>query len=195
VVQFESGTILKDKYAATLPTSLYNGSVASFTVNGQLTYNGDATRPICTKNSSVSSVYLKRSSDSAIVYTTTADTVGNYVFTNVAVGNYFLDATTTINAKYGYDVTDAFVINVIGGSLSGMQATASDVNEDSFIDDTDAFIVYLSANAGNNKVTSWVAPDWLFDNVPVIISNSNVTQDFSGISSGDANGEDFIPIP
>jgi len=193
-VDFEPGTIIKDVYSATIPTNYLNGSVANFSVSGQLTYNGDATRPIGTSGSSVTTVYLKNAADSTVAYTTTTDASGNYSFISVAVGNYFLDAATTIDATLGYDQTDAFIIVGIGSTLTGLQGKAADVNEDSFASMTDGFIVYGSFSAGHVKVPAWTASDWIFEHPTVNVSTSGIVQDFGGISSGDANG-DFIPIP
>jgi len=198
VVQFESGTILKDKYAATLPTSLYNGSVASFTVSGQLTYCDHPSRTIGTKGADVTTAYLKNAADSTVAYTATTDSLGNYLFSNVAVGTYFLDAVTNIDAKWSYDVTDAYVIYGTYATLTGLKAQAANVNMSSWgADQTDAYIVYGSVNnpsGANTKVASWTAPDWIFDNVSVNVVDSNVTQNFSGICSGDANAT-FVPMP
>ena len=193
-ISFAGGTIIKDDQSVTIPTTYTNGSIANFSVSGQLTYNGDATRPICTKNSSVTTVYLKNAADSTIAYTTTADTAGNYVFSSVAVGNYFLDASSTIDTKYGYDNTDAFLIYGTGSSMTGIIWKAANVNEDNFVDNSDAFIVYGSVAGGNNRGPSWSAPEWVFENPTVTVSGSNVTQDFVGLSSGDSNG-DFVPVP
>ena len=193
-ISFAGGTIIKDDQSVTIPTTFTNGSIANFRVSGQLTYNGDASRPICTKNSSVTTVYLKNAADSTIAYTTTADTAGNYVFSSVAVGNYFLDASSTIDTKYGYDNTDAFLIYGTGSSMTGIIWKAANVNEDNFVDNSDAFIVYGSVAGGNNRGPSWSAPEWVFENPTVTVSGSNVTQDFVGLSSGDSNG-DFVPVP
>ena len=198
VVQFESGTILKDKYAATLPTSLYDGSVASFTVSGQLTYCDHPSRPIGTKGADVTTVYLKNAADSTVAYTATTDSLGNYLFSNVAVGTYFLDAVTNIDAKWSYDASDAYLIYGTYSTMTGLYAKAANVSETvSGPDQTDAYIVYGSVNnpsGANTKVAAWTAPDWIFDNVSVNVVDSNVSQNFSGICSGDANAG-FNPMP
>ncbi|MCF6341183.1 MAG: cohesin domain-containing protein [Bacteroidales bacterium] len=191
-ITFQPGTILKDVGFTTIPVNYLHGSVSSYTVSGMLSYMGDASRPIATAGSSTSTVYLKNVADSSIAYTTAADANGDYTFNNIAAGSYFLDATTTIDATWAYDVTDAFIINGIGGTLTGLQALAADVNEDGSADASDAFIVYGSVVAGNVKVSSWTAPDWFFEN-PSVTVNTDVTQNFSAICSGDANG-DFVPI-
>lgn len=194
-VAFVGGTIIKDNNSVTIPTAFTDGSVAGdVSVSGQLTYNGDAARPICTKNSSVTTVYLKNVADSSVAYTTTADTSGNFVFDAVAVGDYFLDASTTIDNKYGYDNTDAFLIYGTGGSMTGLVYKAANVNDDNFVDNSDAFIVYGSVSNGNSHVPSWVIPAWVFENPTVSITTTSVTQDFMGLSSGDVNG-DFVPVP
>jgi len=192
-IEFEPGTFVKDINSDIVPVSFYNGSVASNTVSGQLTYMGYVTRPIGTSGSSTTTVYLKYQSDSTIAYTTTTDASGNYVFENVSQGDFFLDASTTIDATLAYDMTDAFIIYGTGASLTGLKQLAADVNEIGGVDMTDAFIVYGSWQAGNVKVSSWTAPDWFFDNIAITVA-ADVSQDFSGIASGDANA-DFVPIP
>ncbi len=192
-LQFEPGTFVKDVSLAIVPVSYYHGSIASYTVSGQLTYFGDASRPIGTSGSTATMAYLKHQSDSTIAYTTTTDADGNFIFENVGNGDFFLDATTTIDATLAYDMTDAFIIYGTGASLTGLKQLAADVNEIGGVDMTDAFIVYGSWQAGNVKVSSWTAPDWFFDNIAITVA-ADVSQDFSGIASGDANA-DFVPIP
>jgi hypothetical protein len=164
-----------------------------YTMTGQLTYMGDVVRPIGTAGSSTTTVYLKNAADSTIAFTSSTDASGNYSFSDVAAGNYFLDAATDIDAQFSYDLTDVFVIFGIGNTLTGLQALAADVNEIDGVDITDAFIVYGSVIAGNVKVVAWVAPDWIFE-TPAISVSGNLIEDFSGICSGDANG-DFVPVP
>ncbi len=165
---------------------------AGYSVSGVLKYSpDDAANSIPIPNSTV---YLK-STDGLTTYgTTTTDIAGNYSFTNVAAGNYKLDASSTIDATYSYDVTDAFLVYLIGGSLTGLRAQAADVNLADGIDLTDAFLIYLSADAGFIKVIDWIAPDWYFEQPSIVIVSANVTQDFYGICSGDVNA-DFNPNP
>lgn len=179
-----------------LGSIIYNdGFVAqAYEVSGQLTYMGDGTRPIGTSGSSATTVYLKNVADSTVAYTAATDASGNYSFTEVFAGSYFLDASTTIDAQYSYDLTDAFIIYGIGGTLTGLQYLAADVNEADGVDVTDAFIVYGSYIAGNIKVGAWTAPDWFFENTVVNVTTDTPGQDFQGIAGGDANG-DWVPVP
>lgn len=187
---FEPGSIVKDVNLATYPISFNDGIIiTTFEVSGQLTYFGDAVRPIFT-----STVYLKNAADSTVAYTTTTDANGDFSFADVVNGSYFLDGATTIDATLAYDMTDAFVIFGIGGTLTGLQALASDVNDDGSVDMTDAFIVYGSFLAGNVKVGAWIAPDWFFENTVVTVNDAAVSQDFGAIASGDATAS-FVPIP
>ncbi len=194
-IEFEGGSTVDSVTLVTIPVSFIGGSIAEetlYTVSGQLTYMGDVTRPVGTSGSSTTTVLLKNAADSTIAYITNADADGNYSFSNVASGSFFIDAATTIDAKMSYDITDAYIIYGIGGTLTGLQALAADVNEDG-VDVTDAYIVYGSVQAGNVKVPAWTAPDWFFEN-PAVVVSGDVTQDFGAICSGDANG-DFVPIP
>ena len=200
-VNFIAGTTVKDKSSQTIPVSFNNGEVkdatiiVTHTVSGQLFYDGDASRPLGTAGSSATTVYLKNAADSSVAYIGSTDANGNFSISGVIDGNYFIDAATTIDATYAYDATDAFIIYGTGGSLTGLHLLAGDVNEDTFADATDAFIVYGSYGGGTYvKVGSWTAPDWFFENTSVTVSGGDVTINFSGICSGDANG-DFIPIP
>jgi len=198
-VAFAGGTIIKDNNSVTIPTAFTDGSVAGdVSVTGQLTYNGDVTRPICTKNSSVTTVYLKNVADSTIAYTTTADTIGNFVFDAVAVGDYFLDASSSISATLAYDIDDALVVyDYVNGlaTLTGLEFQAGDAAYNSLVDIDDAFVIYDAVIASNDKTgTGWTAPDWIFENPVVNVTSSSVVQDFSGIASGDATGS-FILVP
>lgn len=187
LIEFDPGCELKTNNLVTIPVTFNNGLVADFTVSGVLDYVNGLVIPNST-------VYLKAPADSSILYTTSANAFGYYEFTAVVPGSYFLDASTTTNAKWSYDQTDAFIIFGTGGSLTGLYLLAGDVNEDGSADQTDAFIVYGSVLNGNVKVGAWLAPDWIFDNIAVIVSTSNVTQNFQGICSGDADGN-FVPVP
>ncbi len=194
-IEFVGGTVLTDLDLATIPVNLINGAVSNeqfYIVDGQLTYMGDDTRPVGTAGTSTTTVYLKNVADSTVAYTASTDAYGNYTFVDVAAGSYFLDATTDIDATWAYDVTDAYVIYGIGGTLTGLQYLAADVNEDG-VDVTDAYIVYGSVTAGNVKVPAWTAPNWFFDGGIFTVSG-DVTENFSAICSGDANG-DFVPVP
>jgi len=187
---FVAGSLVTDVDLQNYPVSFNSGEIVdTWTVSGQLTYFGDAARPMFS-----STVYLKNDADDMVAYTTTTDASGNYTFTDVIAGSYYLDGATTIDATFAYDLTDAFVIFGIGGTFTGIQAQACDVNDDTSVDMTDAFIVYGSVLALNVKVPAWIADDWFFDNVAVTVSNAAVSQDFSAIASGDANG-DFVPVP
>ena len=164
----------------------------TFNVSGVLKYaEDDGGNSIPIPNSTVN----LKSTDGTITYgTTTTDTDGNFSFNNVIAGNYKLDASSTIDATYSYDLTDAFIIYLIGGDLTGLRALAADVNEVDGVDMTDAFLVYLSVDNGFIKVTDWIAPDWIFEQPAISVVNANVVQDFYGICSGDVNA-DFNPHP
>lgn len=193
-IMFDPGSIVKSVNLVTIPTTFGDGFITgSADVSGQLTYMADPSRPIATAGSSTTTVYLKNAADSTVAYTTNTDANGDYTFTGVMLGSYFLDAATDIDAQFSYDGTDSFIIYYTGGSLTGLYYIAADVNEDG-VDGTDGFIVYFSVIAGNIKVPAWTAPAWIFENPAVTVVSGNVTQDFSAICSGDANG-DFVPIP
>lgn len=190
-IMFTAGSIVKDVNLVTIPVSFFDGSIASNSVDGMVTYFGGVF-PIGTAGTSATTVYLKNVADSSVAYSSGTDAMGAYTFSGVANGNYFVDAMTTIDATLGYDITDAFIVFGIGPSLVGMQALAADVNMDG-VDVTDAFIIYGSVLAGNVKGPAWTAPDWFFE-TPSLAVSGDVTQNIKAICSGDANG-DFVPVP
>jgi hypothetical protein len=189
-IAFEPGSEVKSVNAVTIPVSFNDGSVdASYSVSGMLSYNGDGVRGIYP-----ATVYLKDQATDFIVYTTTTDANGDYSFTDVLAGSYYLDATTTIDGSQAYDISDAFDIAFIGPTLTGLQALAADVDLVGGIDITDAFHVANSCPAISPsyvKVAEWIAPDWIFENPTVNVVNSNISQYFGGICSGDANAVGF----
>jgi len=179
---------LKTNNLVTIPVTFNDGLVSDLKVSGVLKYanTAGAVRPLAN-----STVYLK-SAGGTIIDQDNTDASGNYELTGVIPGSYLLDASTTIDAQYSYDVTDAYIIYGIGSTLTGLKALAADVNQVGGVDVTDAYIVYGSWLAGNVKVPAWVAPDWIFENPSITVVSSNVSQDISGICSGDVDTS-FIP--
>ncbi|OFY47421.1 MAG: hypothetical protein A2W85_01795 [Bacteroidetes bacterium GWF2_41_31] len=191
VIEFAPGSEVKSVNLVTIPVTFNDGFVdIGYTVDGQLTYNGDGARKIFP-----ATVYLRDQSTDLIVYTTTTDSNGDYEFTEVLAGSYYLDATTTIDGSQAYDISDAFDIAFIGSTLTGLQALAADVDQVGGIDITDAFHVANSCptiSPSYIKVSEWIAPEWIFENTNVFVVNSNITQNFGGICSGDANAVGFL---
>jgi len=197
-LMFEPGSIVKDVNLDTYPVSFNHGLiVSSFTVSGQLTYMGDAGRVIGTSGSSVTTVQLKSVADSSVAYSTTADANGNYSFSDVVPGSFFLDAMTTIDGSQSYTIADAYTVygyaQTGNGLPTALQLLAADVNMDGSVSVTDAYMIYGSVNNSYIKPSNWLAAEWIFDNIVVTVS-ADVNQDFSGITSGDANA-DFISTP
>lgn len=188
---FEPGSIVKDINLDPYPISFNDGIIIpTFTVSGQLTYFGVAARPMFN-----STVYLKNAGDNSIAFTTATDATGNYSFAEVVNGTYYLDGASAIDATQAYDLIDAYYIYGVGGTLTGLQALAADVNEIGGVDIVDAYIVYGSYGGGTYvKVGAWTAADWFFDNTAVTVNDAAVSQDFGAIASGDANAS-FVPAP
>ncbi|MCF8236366.1 MAG: hypothetical protein K9G67_15440 [Bacteroidales bacterium] len=186
-IVFNPGNEVKTINLVNIPVTYVDGLVGGYKVSGNVAYYSSG---LVIPNTTV---YLKKQSDNSIYKTESADASGDFEFTGVVPGDYYLDASTTADAQFSYDQTDAFLIYGIGGTFTGLVETAADVNEDLVVDQTDAFIVYGSWLNGNVKVVSWTAPDWVFEN-PNFTVSSNVTQDFSGLCSGDVNA-DYVPIP
>jgi hypothetical protein len=190
-IDFAPGSIISDVLGVTIPTNFINGKVGEGNgVSGRLLYDNDSNRPIGSGTISTTTVYLKDISTNQILYTTTTDVNGYFTFVGVLDGTYMLDATTTIDAKWSYDYFDAATVWYSFGTqppLVGLEALAADVNQDG-LDPNDAYLIYYSVSANNVKIPAWTAPDWIFEHPTVTVSGSAVNIDFSGIASGDADG-------
>jgi hypothetical protein len=190
-IAFEPGSEVKSVNAVTIPVSFNDGSVdASYTVSGVLKYanpTGDV-RPIT--NSTVYLVYA----DGITMVTTTTDGSGNYAFDNVLAGDYTLDAETT-KAWGGLTLADYAIVRAFVNSgspvLSGIKWTAADVNMSNSVTLADYAIIRNRVNT--SSTAGWNAPDWIFQEVAITVSSSNITNaDVIGICSGDVNTS-FIP--
>lgn len=182
-VVFNPGNEVKTINLVNIPVTYVDGLVGGYKVFGTVDYVNGNDIPNTT-------VYLKAQVDSSIIKTTNADGVGDFEFEGVVPGDYFLDASTTTASQPPASL-DAVVVYYNYASLTGLYELAADVNEDGIANTLDATIIYFSWLYGS-KVADWSAPDWIFDKPAFSVTSSNVTQDFSGISSGDANG-DYIP--
>ncbi len=160
-------------------------AATSFSLNGAITYPGSTPLPL-----SGISVALKNGSG-IIIGTTTTDASGNYSFNSLLNGNYTLEPSTT---KTWGGVTAADVLlyrkHIAGiAILDGIYLASGDVNGSGSLSAADVLLIKKRIG---NIVTSFSVGDWLFNNVPVIVNGSNVTQNFNGLCYGDANAS-FTP--
>jgi len=191
-INFAPGTVIKDKFAATIPVNFVNGaisdggSVVTYTVSGQVAYNGVSSKAIGTTGTAITTVYLKNVSDSTVAYTGGADANGQYAISGVMPGDYFIDVTTTLPWG-GVTIVDALMIKA--GFLfpaGSPQHWAADVNESTTITIVDALIIRNWVTTGT-KVAAWSADDWYFETQNITVDNADITQDIKGICSGDSN--------
>lgn len=157
-------------------------------VSGTVAYDNTASTPLSGVTVNVND------GSKGIVQSTTTDASGNYTFDYVFEGAYTLSASSTA-AHGGINSTDALLIrrHSIGlTTLTGLRLTGADVNESSSINSTDALLV--RRRSIGLPVGSWTLSDWIFETPAITITNSNITQDFLGLCSGDVNGSYIPPV-
>ncbi len=181
-LSFAPGSIVKSVNLVTIPVDFTGGSVANYEVSGKLSYNNIAARPIFN-----TTVYLRNLSDDNIAYTITTDVNGDFTFTGVGVGSFYLDASTTLPWG-GVNMGDAIIIrNNPPTTAEPLLFLAADVNEGGSVNIGDAILIRNRINPPYNKHIAWTASDWLFEPIAVNVTTANVSIDFGGICSGDAN--------
>lgn len=155
----------------------------TYNITGTVTYDNVAVDPF-----DQATVQLRQGA--TVVQTTATDAAGAFAFNNIAPGSY--QVTATFGGPWptsGVNATDAQMISQhYNGivTLTGLAATASDVNLASGINNTDALLVVKRwAGAG---VTSFAAGDWVFSTVNVTIVNTDAAgASVKGLAVGDAN--------
>ncbi|MFZ4707456.1 MAG: choice-of-anchor D domain-containing protein [Bacteroidales bacterium] len=192
----ESGSI--SIYAS---NGLCNGAVspplpitvsAGFGLNGNITYNNTSSTPL-------DSLWVILNLGTSKIDSTQNDLNGNFTFTGNHNNVYTLKART--NKPFaGVNGTDALKIQRHFAGLETItepvRLQAADVNNSSGINGTDAIKVKMRF-VGTD--TAFARGDWTFAKLVVggdtiIVSGSNVTQDFYGLCVGDVNGSN-IPSP
>ena len=154
-------------------------------VTGTITYANTNNTPL-----SGLTVNLKNAGGN-IVGTSTTNAAGNYTFTAVPAGNYTLGVATN---KIWDGVTAADVLlyrkHVANVSmLNGIYLASGDVNASGSLSAADILLIRKRIAYVTN---SFQTGDWLFNNMPIVVGSSNITQNFNGIVYGDANGS-YIP--
>jgi hypothetical protein len=170
-----------------ISTVLVNGC-DGFIISGIVIYDNKNLTPM-----SNTMVYLKTAGeikkDSA-----KTDANGTYGFYNVKNGSYKLTCSSG-KAWGGSDPLDALIVTryFIGSvTISGaLKLQAADVNKDNKINPTDALNInkrYI------NLINKFTSPDWIFEEINVSVSGSNITQDIKAICAGDVNGSYKPPV-
>jgi len=150
-------------------------------VTGTVTYANTANTPL-------GGLTIKlKNTGGATVATTTTNTSGQYTFTAVPAGDYTLEATTT-KAWGGVTAADVLlyrkhIANI--ALLSGIYLASGDVNGSGSLTAADVLLVKKRIATITN---SFEVGDWLFNNTPFTVGGGSVTQNFKGITYGDANG-------
>jgi len=151
-----------------------------FDVSGIVTYPKTPSVPLSNVNISL------KDFGGNVVGTTTTDASGNYLFSNVINGDYTLVPTTT-KAWGGVTAGDVLLYkkHIAGiSSLSGIFLASGDVNASGSLTAGDVLLIKKRI-AG--IINSFTVGDWIFNNGPITVSESNVTHDFNGLVYGDAN--------
>jgi hypothetical protein len=158
---------------------------SGFSVSGAITYANTNNTPL-----NGLTVNLKNAGGN-IVGTSTTNATGNYAFTAIPAGNYTLGVATN-KIWDGVTATDVLlyrkhVANV--SMLSGIYLASGDVNASGSLSAADILLIRKRIAFVTN---SFQTGDWLFNNMPIVVGSSNITQNFNGIVYGDANGS-YIP--
>ena len=158
---------------------------AAASVTGTVTYANTANTPLAGLT-----IKLKNSGGTVIA-TTTTNTSGNYSFSAVAPGGYSLEVTTS-KPWGGVSAADVLlyrkhIANIT--LLNGIYLASGDVNASGELSAADVLLVKKRIATITNSFT---VGDWLFNNMPFTVGSNGVTQNFKGITYGDANGS-YIP--
>lgn len=126
-----------------------------------------------------------------ITDSTLTDSNGDYLFTGVMPGSYTIQPHCT-KIWGGGNSADALAImkHFVGlQALTGLPLTAADVDGTSYINTSDALMV---AQRFVLLITSFPVGDWVFENNPLVVANTNINNDFKGLCYGDVD-QSYIP--
>jgi hypothetical protein len=160
---------------------------SGYSLTGTVTYANAAQ----TQMSGV--VVALKDNSGTVIATTTTNATGGYTFSGLLNGNYTLEPSTT---KPWGGVTAADVLlfkkHIANISyLTGIFLASGDVNASGSLSAADVLLIKKRIATVTN---SFAVGDWLFNNTPVTISGSNVTQNFNGLCFADANGSYLPPL-
>ncbi len=160
-------------------------SSGGHSITGTVTYANTSLSPL-----NDLTIGLKNSGGTTIA-TTTTNALGNYSFTSVPSGNYTLGVTSA-KAWGGVTAGDVLLYKKHIASiapLTGIYLASGDVNGNGELSASDVLLVKKRIVS---LINSFTVGDWLYDNEPITVENSNVTSDFNGLTYGDANGS-YLP--
>ncbi len=158
---------------------------AQYTISGVVSYNNTSSTPLkgCI-------IYLLQGGDTVNQFTTVS--TGQYVLIDVSPGTYTLGVKCT-KAYGGTGASDALAILrhfvLMPPLLEGLKLIAADVDNSGYINSADA--LYCSRRFVG-QIISYPSGDWVFEVPTVVVTNSDVIQNFKGLCFGDVNGS-YIP--
>lgn len=161
-------------------------ATTAFTLGGTIKYPNAAQSPLA------GIIVNLKNSSGAVIATTTTNSSGGYSFSNLNNGNYSVEASTTKDWG-GVTAADVLLFRKHIANISfleGIFLESGDVNNTGNLTAADVLLIKKRIATITN---SFVVGDWLFDNTPVTINNSNVILDFYGLCYGDANGSNPNP--
>jgi hypothetical protein len=155
-------------------------------VSGSITYANPINTPLTGLT-----VKLKNS-EGTVIKTTNTNASGGYTFTVIPPGNYTFEVTTT-KPWGGVTAADALlyrkhIANI--SLLTGIYLVSGDVNSSGMLTASDVLQIQKRIAFITN---SFPSGDWHFNQLPFTVGTNNVTQNFNGITYGDANGS-YVPI-
>jgi len=162
-------------------TVTQEGPATGYILNGTITYPNTSSTPL-----SAVSINLKNSSGT-VIGTTTTNASGLYTFTNVANGSYTFEPSTA-KAWGGVTASDVLLYKKHIGNIAFLQGiflASGDVNASGGLSAADVLLVKKRIGS---LINSFVVGNWLFNNTAVTVNGGNVTQNFNGLTYGDANG-------
>lgn len=167
--------------STTIPVTM--NVVAGSTISGNVTYANTGMTPL---NGCLVEFY---NDASEMIFSTTTDAAGYYEFSGIIDGNYTIETSVSL-PHTGFNIADAFqtrqYLSTGNPALNSLQLLAGDVTWDGFTNIADAFAMRQELAGGS---TMWNAPDFVFETQSIIVSGSAVGHSYSGLCSGDINGD------
>jgi hypothetical protein len=180
-VTWPGGTVQHIEIIATNQLVTVTEPLAGFELSGTITYPNGPHTPL------PGAVVKVKNSSGTVIGETISNVEGFYQFSGLANGNYTLEVSSG-NPWGGVTALDVLLFKKHIASISfleGIFLASGDVNGSGVLTASDVLLIKKRIGAVTN---SFPMGDWLFSNIPVVISGGNVTQDFNGLCYGDANG-------
>jgi len=155
-----------------------------YQIDGSITYKNASSSPL-----NDISIFLK-APGGAVIDTSVTNNNGAYHFDQLT-NNTFTYSILSTKAWGGVNATDALqvarhIVYLI--SLDGLYLQAADVNNSGSLSSVDPLLI-MRRSVG--AITSFPAGDWIFENTPINVLNSNVIKNIKGVCVGDVNGSHF----